>query len=282
MDNLLKLAEADGAFFRILQITDTHLFASDTHLFASKEATLLGVNTWGSYQSVLKAIEPKATDIDLIIATGDLAQDQSALAYKHFIEGIARFSAPCVWVPGNHDFLPTMAATLKNDNVRRSKQVLIGERWQLVLLNSQVPGEAWGELSDDELSWFDNALAQFPERRSLIALHHHPLPSGCNWLDQSGLRNTARLEAKLAPYPLARTAVCGHIHQSLSLDWHGRHIFATPSTCVQFKPYCGNFTIDATHPGWRWLTLYPDGQIESRVERLKIPNFSPDLTSAGY
>ncbi|MEA8500747.1 carbon starvation induced protein CsiD, partial [Salmonella enterica subsp. enterica serovar Muenster] len=39
---------------------------------------------------------------------GDLAQDQSAAAYQHFAEGIASFRAPCVWLPGNHDFQPAM------------------------------------------------------------------------------------------------------------------------------------------------------------------------------
>ncbi|MDI5829785.1 hypothetical protein MJN51_39885, partial [Salmonella enterica subsp. enterica serovar Kentucky] len=38
--------------------------------------------------------------------------------------------------------------------------------------------------------------------------------------------------------------LCGHIHQELDLDWNGRRLLASPSTCVQFKPHCANFTLD--------------------------------------
>ena len=101
MESLLNLTVAGGAPVRILQITDTHLFAE-------KHETLLGVNTWESYQAVLSAIHAENRACDLIVATGDLAQDQSSAAYQHFAEGIASFSAPCVWLPGNHDFQPAM------------------------------------------------------------------------------------------------------------------------------------------------------------------------------
>ena len=88
MESLLNLTVAGGAPVRILQITDTHLFAE-------KHETLLGVNTWESYQAVLSAIHAEHRDCDLIVATGDLAQDQSSAAYQHFAEGIASFSVPC-------------------------------------------------------------------------------------------------------------------------------------------------------------------------------------------
>lgn len=92
MESLLTLPLAGEARVRILQITDTHLFAE-------KHETLLGVNTWESYQAVLEAIRAQQYEYDLIVATGDLAQDQSAAAYQHFAEGIASFRAPCVWLP---------------------------------------------------------------------------------------------------------------------------------------------------------------------------------------
>jgi 3',5'-cyclic AMP phosphodiesterase CpdA len=33
------------------------------------------VNTWESYHAVLQAIHASARDVDLVVATGDLAQD---------------------------------------------------------------------------------------------------------------------------------------------------------------------------------------------------------------
>ena len=141
MESLLNLPLAGGARVRILQITDTHLFAE-------KHETLLGVNTWESYQAVLDAIQAQQRECDLIVATGDLAQDQTAAAYQHFAEGIASFAAPCVWLPGNHDFQPAMYSTLQEAGISPAKRVFLGDRWQILLLDSQVFGVPHGELSD--------------------------------------------------------------------------------------------------------------------------------------
>ncbi|BDG83060.1 hypothetical protein TUM20903_06480 [Citrobacter koseri] len=252
MESLLTLPLAGEARVRILQITDTHLFAE-------KHETLLGVNTWESYQAVLDAIHAGQHEYDLIVATGDLAQDQTAAAYQHFAEGIASFRAPCVWLPGNHDFQPAMYSALQEAGISSAKRVFIGDQWQILLLDSQVFGVPHGELSDFQLEWLERKLADAPERHTLLLLHHHPLPSGCSWLDQHSLRNAAELDSVLANYPRVKYLLCGHIHQELDLDWNGRRLLATPSTCVQFKPHCANFTLDTIGPGWRTLELYAGG-----------------------
>ncbi|WP_017801253.1 3',5'-cyclic-AMP phosphodiesterase [Winslowiella toletana] len=275
MDSLLKLPVSSGDKIRILQITDTHLFAG-------KNETLLGVNTWASYNAVLEAIEAEGRYYDLIVATGDLAQDHTVEAYQHFAEGISRLPAPCVWLPGNHDFQPAMFNTLAEAAIADAKHVLLGEHWQVVLLDSQVFGVPHGMLSDYQIEWLEKTLALQPQRHTLVLLHHHPLPSGCNWLDQHSLRNPHTLDAVLQHYPLARNLLCGHIHQELDLQWNGRRVLASPSTCVQFKPHCTNFTIDSVAPGWRWLDLYADGRMETEVQRLQTQAYSPDLDAEGY
>jgi 3',5'-cyclic-AMP phosphodiesterase len=93
LESLFKPTVASGARVRILQITDTHLFAGENE-------TLLGINTYRSYHAVLDAILAQQRDFDLVVATGDLAQDHSLAAYRHFAEGIARLPAPCVWLAG--------------------------------------------------------------------------------------------------------------------------------------------------------------------------------------
>ena len=183
MESLLNLTVAGGAPVRILQITDTHLFAE-------KHETLLGVNTWESYQAVLSAIHAENRPCDLIVATGDLAQDQSSAAYQHFAEGIASFSVPCVWLPGNHDFQPAMYSSLQDAGISPAKCVFVGDHWQILLLDSQVFGVPHGELSDFQLDWLETKLSAEPERHTLLLLHHHPLPAGCSWLDQHSPRWT--------------------------------------------------------------------------------------------
>ncbi|MBJ3814215.1 3',5'-cyclic-AMP phosphodiesterase [Shimwellia pseudoproteus] len=275
MESLLNLPVAGGASVRILQITDTHLFAG-------KNETLLGVKTWDSYQAVLQAIHAQAKEYDLIVATGDLAQDHSLQAYYHFAEGIAPFGLPCVWLPGNHDFQSAMYSALQEAGISPAKRVTAGDAWQIILLDSQVFGVPHGELSEYQLEWLDSVLAQDPERHTLLLLHHHPLPAGCSWLDQHSLRNAGELDQVLRRYPQVKTLLCGHIHQELDAQWNARRVLATPSTSVQFKPHCTNFTLDTIPPGWRWLVLHPDGTLTTEVCRIDDAQFSPDTESEGY
>ncbi|WP_127957490.1 3',5'-cyclic-AMP phosphodiesterase [Serratia microhaemolytica] len=275
MESQLTLSVAGKSAAKILQITDTHLFAST-------EQTLLGIPTYASYHAVLDAVIAQQQHYDLIVATGDLAQDHTLQAYHHFAAGIARLSAPCVWLPGNHDFQPAMIAALAQAGVSCAKQVLLGEDWQILLLDSQVCGVAHGELSVQQLAWLRQCLQAHPTRYTLLLLHHHPLASGCDWLDQHRLRNAQQLLAVLVNYPQANTLLCGHIHQALDVDWHGRRVLASPSTCVQFKPHCTNFTVDDTAPGWRYLELLPDGGVASQLCRLEQHHFRPDINSDGY
>ncbi|HCR3992364.1 TPA: 3',5'-cyclic-AMP phosphodiesterase [Morganella morganii] len=277
METPLHLPVADGAAVRILQITDTHLFAGETD-------TLLGINTLHSYHAVLDAIVKQQLPADLIVATGDLAQDQSTRAYQRFTDGIARLPAPCVWLPGNHDYQPSMAQELAAAGISPSKQVLLGDQWQILLLDSQVQSVPHGELSDDQLIWLDNCLAQQPDRHTVVMLHHHPLASGCTWLDQHSLRNSHMLAEVLTRYQNIEGILCGHIHQDLDVMWNGIRMLATPSTCVQFKPHCTNFTLDTAAPGWRYLELTTgdNPSLTTQLFRLDTDEFSPDLGSDGY
>lgn len=275
MQKSITLPTTAQASIQLLQITDTHLFAD-------QQATLLGINTWQSYQSVLQAIEAQQRHCDLLVVTGDLVQDHNASAYWHFASGIKKITAPCVWLPGNHDFQPAMYHTLQAAGISPAKHVIAGAHWQILLLDSQVTGVAYGELSDYQLDWLTSVLSSTRQRHTLLLLHHHPIASGCAWLDQHSLRNAAALADLLADFPLVKHLLCGHIHQEMDTHWHGRRLLATPSTCVQFKPGSAGFALDTLAPGWRWLELHADGSISTQVYRLAEGVFVPDITSGGY
>jgi Icc protein len=275
LESFFELPAENGTVVKILQITDTHLFGTPN-------GTLLGINTNDSFQAVLDAIKRQSIDYDLIVATGDLAQDHSNAAYQCFAEGINSLPAPCVWLPGNHDFQPAMVDVLAQSGIIPAKDGLLGKDWYLILLDSQVLGSPHGELSDYQLEWLDRKLAEHADRQALILLHHHPIDSGCNWLDQHRLRNSHMLAAVLNKYPNANTLICGHIHQELDLDWNGKRLLTTPSTCIQFKPHCTNFTLDSVAPGWRYLELYPDGTVKTTVYRLQTKEFIPNMDADGY
>ncbi|WP_043128833.1 3',5'-cyclic-AMP phosphodiesterase [Photobacterium leiognathi] len=259
----------------LLQITDTHLFANES-------GSLLGVATQNSFHAVLDAVDTVAREFDAIVATGDISQDHTPESYQEFAGGIARWSQPCFWLPGNHDYQPTMASVLPSEQIKPCEQVLVGEHWQMILLDSQVAGVPHGQLSQAQLALLDSALSQYPERHALVLLHHHPLPAGSAWLDQHQLHNNNALWEVVEKHPQVKAILCGHIHQELDRMYRGVRVLATPSTCIQFLPDSDDFALDQENPGWRYLELTPKGDVITHVHRLEGDQFKPTFDAAGY
>lgn len=262
--------------FRIVQITDPHLF-KDTN------GELLGINTQASFSQVLSEIQQQQYDYDLVLATGDLVQDNSDEGYLRFHQEVKALNNKMVfWIPGNHDFQPKMFEILKEDSVSAKKHILLGDKWQILLLDSQVQGVPHGQLEAEELDWLKLKLQEYPERYSLVVLHHHLLSTGSAWLDQHNLRNANELAEVLAPFKNVKALLYGHIHQQVDSEWLGYQVMATPSTCIQFKADSNTFALDVVQPGWREIDLYADGHIETRVKRIQQASFLPNMQVEGY
>lgn len=262
--------------FRIIQITDPHLF-QDTN------GELLGINTQASFSQVLSEIQQQQYDYDLVLATGDLVQDNSDEGYLRFRQEVKALNNKMVfWIPGNHDFQPKMFEILKEDSVSAEKHILLGDKWQILLLDSQVQGVPHGQLEAEELDWLKLKLQEHPERYSLVVLHHHLLSTGSAWLDQHNLRNANELAEVLAPFKHVKALLYGHIHQQVDSEWLGYQVMATPSTCIQFKADSNTFALDVAQPGWREIDLHADGHIETRVKRIQQASFLPNMQVEGY
>ncbi len=262
--------------FRIVQITDPHLF-KDTN------GELLGINTQASFSQVLSEIQQQQYDYDLVLATGDLVQDNSDEGYLRFRQEVKALNNKMVfWIPGNHDFQPKMFEILKEDSVSAKKHILLGDKWQILLLDSQVQGVPHGQLEAEELDWLKLKLQEYPERYSLVVLHHHLLSTGSAWLDQHNLRNANELAEVLAPFKHVKALLYGHIHQQVDSEWLGYQVMATPSTCIQFKADSNTFALDVAQPGWREIDLHADGHIETRVKRIQQASFLPNMQVEGY
>ena len=76
---------------------------TDPHLFADADGELRGVNTAGSLAAVLHAVRRRDWPPDLIVLTGDLAQDESRGAYQRLRHLLEPLDVPVLSLPGNHD-----------------------------------------------------------------------------------------------------------------------------------------------------------------------------------
>jgi Icc protein len=275
---------------RLVQITDCHLGEQPNY-------RLLDLDTDRSLAAVLQLIAREQPHIDAVVATGDLADRGSAEAYRRFARATATLCAHtaldadegCRWLPGNHDDWPGIRAALGPAHPRLRRQLLL-PGWQVIMLDSTIPGEVGGNLTVSELAALRRCLDAEPERFALICLHHHILPVGAAWLDAQRVANGEQLLAELARHPQVRGVLSGHVHQNSERTLRsdaagpdGIRLLTSPSTCVQFAANSAEFQIDAqAAPGYRWLDLLADGRIVTGVSRVRDVRFDVDETAVGY
>lgn len=245
---------------RFIQITDTHLFDR-------ADGTLRGLNTAETLAAVVAAVRARESRIDGILATGDLSHDGGTPSYRRLIGLLAPLNAPVYCIPGNHDALGVFGCVLKGSRVHSGGRLLAGD-WQLIFLDTAVPGATHGHLRPAELARLDAALSEHPQRHALICLHHQPVPVGSAWMDRIMLDNAEAFFAVIDMHPNVRGILWGHVHQTFDAMRNGVRLLASPSTCIQFRPGCDDFTLDEPRPGYRWLELRADGSLTTGVEYL--------------
>ena len=264
---------AQTARLRIAQVTDTHLYADPNGL-------LLGLNTRRCLQAVVElALQSGAAD--LVLASGDLAHDGTAEAYRQVRNCFSRIGKPVCCLPGNHDEASALREQLSHSGFHTTRSHCLGA-WQLVFLNSTVAGSEGGHLAASELAALDAALGDWPEAPALVCLHHQPVEIGSRWLDTMKVDNPEAFFAVIDRHPQVRAVVWGHVHQAFEQRRNEVLLLATPSTCLQFLPGSEQFAVEQIPPGYRWLDLYPDGTLKTGIERLpQIPG-TIDLSTRGY
>ena len=269
------MIDAPEGVLRVVQLTDTHL---------CREAggALLGMDTDHSLQAVIDTVKKERASVDLLLGTGDLSDNGCPEAYTRLEGYFGQFACPQFWLPGNHDSRAAMEGAAKSPD--RLSGELTSDHWQILLLDSQVPGEVGGELGEAELQRLDESLARAAQDglSTLVCLHHQPVAVGSDWIDEQMVADADAFWAIIERHSHVKAVLWGHVHQECDRDRKGVRLLATPSTCVQFAPGSADFKADAQPPGYRWLDLHPDGRLDTGVSRVLDVEFSVDLDSGGY
>lgn len=258
---------------RLLQITDSHLFADPG-------GRLLGQNTRTTFEQVLALAQATLWPADAILLSGDLVHDERAAGYSYLRAHVADLATPCHAIPGNHDSHAELEAAFPGSTLALRQVAIRG--WDLILLDSTVPGEDGGHLTPANLSALDAALVASSARPALICLHHQAGPIGSAWIDTMALDNAVEFFAVVEHHPRVRCIVFGHIHQDFDANHGGLRLLGAPSTSIQFRPASVDFAIDDLPPGLRWFHLHPDGGIETGIARLAGYPDPIDLNRRGY
>ncbi|MCU7943459.1 MAG: 3',5'-cyclic-AMP phosphodiesterase [Candidatus Thiodiazotropha sp. (ex Cardiolucina cf. quadrata)] len=258
----------------LLQLTDSHLYADPSR-------SLLGINTLETFDQVLAQALQETGNPDIILATGDLVHDASDTGYKRLLGRLQLTEIPTYCLPGNHDIPGKMKQILNQDNVHCIPSVQT-KGWSLIFLDSTIAKSDGGRIDESQLELLRVLLRAHPDKHTMICMHHHPVPVGSRWMDTMVLENPDAFFKLIDANPQVQAVLCGHIHQAFDTEYRGVRLMGSPSTCVQFIPRVDDFAIDAIPPGYRWLSLQPDGTIRTGLNSLpKIPS-GLDLASMGY
>lgn len=257
---------------RLIQITDPHIGPA-------RDYRLAGVETLDTLREVLAEIGASETPPELICATGDIAADGSAEAYRLFTQQMQFLELPYQWLPGNHDDKQVI-----REGVTATPYWPLLELgpWRLLSLDTAVPGEVGGRLAAEELEFLAAQLAREPEAPTLIFMHHPPIAVGCAWLDAQRVANAADLEAILRRHDNVRALFTGHVHQQFHCRWAGTQVYTTPATCFQFRPNSADFALGDQPPGYRWIELHAEGRLATGCVFLQHPARHLDHRVARY
>ncbi|WP_308421661.1 phosphodiesterase [Microbacterium album] len=206
---------------------------SDTHLRA--EGGVFGVDAVGNVNRVLAQLEASGGRPDALIFTGDLADLGEEEAYAQLRAAVepaaARLGARVIWVMGNHDDRDVFRRELLDgagDAPVDAVHDLDGLR--VVVLDTSVPGEHHGEISDAQLDWLALELAVPAPHGTILAMHHPPVPCVLDLATLVELRDQRRLADVLRGSDV-RSILAGHVHFSTSATFAGIPVSVASATC---------------------------------------------------
>ncbi len=255
---------------RIVQLTDLHLQAHPAVLYN-------GINADHHLQQCLAWIRVLEPQPDLLLLTGDLCHQGHLNAYKRLYGMLQQTGIKHLWLAGNHDDKAVMEP-IYGALLGAPYQYALGGNWQLLLLDSnyQPDGRGGGSISKVHLQQLESQLQHLTDQHILIALHHNPVSVQAHWQDDIMLANGAELVQLLQFYQQVKAVICGHVHQVLDRQVHGRRFLSAPATSVQFVAQCEHLTLQPElGPGLRLLDLDDTGQLFTQVQYL--PKLSSPL-----
>jgi Icc protein len=240
---------------QIAQISDCHLPANPRHSYR-------GINPYRNLKALLK--KAKTLKPDLILATGDLSEDGSAESYRLIQDLFDPLGVPVLALPGNHDAPALLADTYPGSPVDSIQATRHGN-WQIIRLNSCIPDNPCGRLSQKTLSELESVLAQNADQPKLLAVHHQPVTVGSPWIDKYCMLEPAPFLRVVDQYEAIKAVVWGHIHQVFESSKNGTTMLGSPSSAINGIPGAEKFTPDTLGPACRWLELHADGSLQSHI-----------------
>jgi Icc protein len=232
---------------------------------------LKGVPTWETFREVLEHVRAHAGQFDLMVLTGDLAQDELPETYALIRKELGELLPRCRFVPGNHDNRMGLQQIFPEILPAGSEFLSFRETvggWQIIGLDTHQPGKVPGHFGSDQLEWLAQQLNQNSKANTLLFLHHPPISVNSPWLDKIALECPEPLCELIQSHPQLRAIATGHVHHVFQGKLGDADFYTTPSTAIQFGPCADESCYTQDPPGYRVFDLEERGY---RTEVVRLP-----------
>lgn len=272
-----------AASIHVTQLSDLH--------FSTAPGGYMLRDTAETFAAIADAV--RADPPDMVIVTGDIANEGKPDEYEIAGEALAALDLPVYCLPGNHDFVDALHAHLPRPGIVVQRTMRVDD-WLFLFGDSNVDGaefhheHGWldlpdrvhlakGGLTDHEVSWLRRQLDHGSAPHAMLWLHHPP--------GAPGMFAQPHYDEKIEQLVGATTPVrgigAGHAHTGVTTKVAGVPSFFCPSTGVSI-----DFDeLSLLPPGYRTYTFHPDGTIDSEVvwldderwaDRWKLPAWVAD------
>lgn len=225
---------------RIVQLSDLHLRPG--RLYS-------GIDPWAAWRLALDRVAALAPAADLLLLTGDLADDGQPETYRQLAASLQASHCQFAVLPGNHDHRAALRAAFAGQPWSHPElacqRVDCGE-FTLLLIDSVIAGEEGGVFAEPQLAWLESHCPV--NRRVLLAMHHPPLAVGILGMDAIACAGGERLAAWLATRTNVEAVLCGHVHRLVFAALAGCPVITAPSTVHQIALQGGPLAY-TTEPG---------------------------------
>ncbi len=193
------------------------------------------------------------TNPDVLLLTGDIADDGSTAAYHRVATAVSVLGVPVLATSGNHDAPANVVATF--DDV---DEISIGG-WRIFLVDTTIPVTEWGRIDVPALL---QRLGPADGPPTVLALHHPPITTSTHpWMRLEG---ADELVAALSARADVRVVLSGHLHEAFNVVLGGVSYIGCSSSFYSIKHRNDQFILDQGHVGALVLSLESDGSFSWR------------------
>ncbi len=231
----------------IAQVTDVHLGFEPNNPAEFNRQRL---------DQIIEKLCEMAPQPDLLVLSGDLTDRGDTDSYDRLSTIIKSLPFPVSMCLGNHDlrgnFCKTFPEVVVNDGYVQYEQET--DDLRILYLDTLEEGRHGGAYCATRAAWLSRELTAKPDRPTLIVMHHPPVDVGLEWMATDAREPwVERFSNAIAGHKQIIGIICGHVHRSISVVWHGTSVVvcasSAPQTSLDLSP------IDADHPDSRAMII---------------------------